>query len=220
MKLFKWEIVGICLMTTSSVFAADRVISGNVNYDVKIDHDIVQATPKNANHTNQVLIIDNTGGNKKTITVGNPQGLGKNNAGKKVDPCSQTNRSDCQNKNLAQLKSDRQNLPNSHFENANLIAASFIGANLTNSSFENAQLKNANFTQAKLTNAQFGNADLSGARLSGATLTNADFSNANLTQADLSGAIIKNISLDNVNLSGARWVDGRICKPHSVGECL
>ncbi len=219
MNLLKILCCGGVFLSIGIAQATDRVISGNVNYDVKIDHDIVQATPKNAKHTNQILIIDNTKGNQKNITIGNPHGLGKNHLEKKSDPCSQTNRSDCQNRNLAHLNSDKKQLPNSNFEQANLFHASFIGAILTNSLFNNANLQNANFTQAKLVNTQFSHANLAGARFVGANLTNADLSYANLAGADLMHANIRNISLENAILSGVRWVDGHICAPHSVGTC-
>jgi len=58
--------------------------------------------------------------------------------------------------------------------------------------------------------------DLSGANLTGANLTGADLSAAsqypsyaNLTGADLSSTI----------LSGTVWIDGRVCKDTSIGQC-
>jgi len=58
-----------------------------------------------------------------------------------------------------------------------------------------------------------------------AILQNADLSNARLVDADLSNADLRGVTLENTdftgaNLSQARWLDGRVCKPHSRGECL
>lgn len=61
---------------------------------------------------------------------------------------------------------------------------------------------------------------LVGADLRHANLTGADLRGANLAQANLSGALLDGAKLDGAVLDGATWVDGRLCREASVGQCI
>ncbi len=92
-------------------------------------------------------------------------------------------------------------------------------------SYVNGEIDGVNFAQANLAGVSFTNASAVGAIFAGANLTNANFVNADLERAnfrgaDLRGANITNASLDGAQLSGARWVDGRVCREGSIARCL
>jgi|ADurb_Met_03_Slu_FD_contig_21_1148789_length_557_multi_12_in_0_out_0_1 uncharacterized protein YjbI with pentapeptide repeats len=103
--------------------------------------------------------------------------------------------------------------------------ALFSGLSL---SFDNAHLQQFNSTnkceKCDLSGANFSNVDMTGARLiganlSGANLSDAIFSDTNLTDANLTGANIKGTNFSGAKLSNATWIDGRKCKPGSMGKC-
>ena len=94
--------------------------------------------------------------------------------------------------------------------------------------FDNAHLQKLNSTnqceKCDLSNANFSNIDMTGARLiganlSGANLSDAIFSDTNLTDANLTGANIKGTNFSGAKLSNTTWVDGKKCKPGSMGKC-
>lgn len=92
-------------------------------------------------------------------------------------------------------------------------------------SYVNGEIDGVNFSQLNLTGVSFTNASAVGAIFVGTNLTNANFVNADLERAnfrgaDLRGANITNASLEGAQLSGARWVDGRVCREGSVARCL
>ena len=92
-------------------------------------------------------------------------------------------------------------------------------------SYVNGEIDGVNFAQANLAGVSFTNASAVGAIFTGANLTNANFVNADLERAnfrgaDLRGANITNASLDGAQLSGAKWVDGRVCREGSIARCL
>jgi hypothetical protein len=109
------------------------------------------------------------------------------------------------------------NLSGANLGGSRLSGANLSGADLSRANLQHSQLDNANLTGANLTNADLKFwVDLSFANLTGANLTRADLSAgsqypsyANLNGADLSSAI----------LSGTVWIDGRICKDTSIGQC-
>jgi len=85
-------------------------------------------------------------------------------------------------------------------------------------------LSGANLSGANLSDAYLSGANLSGANLSGANLSDANLYGGMLARANLSGAILTNVylygvNLDNVNLSSTTWIDGKKCKPGSIGVC-
>ncbi len=122
----------------------------------------------------------------------------------------------------------------SAFEQADLIRVKAIyrcpgcdlsDANLTGINLAYADLSKANLSRANLAGVQLGQAKLIGANLAGADLTGARLFMANLTGANLSGARLLEAKfyktlLDGADLSDAVWVDGKKCKPGSVGKCV
>lgn len=66
-----------------------------------------------------------------------------------------------------------------------------------------------------LVNAKLSHMDLTEANLAGANLIGATFMKATLLGANLDGAKIA-----GADFSGAQWIDGSICQPGSVGQCL
>jgi uncharacterized protein YjbI with pentapeptide repeats len=98
-------------------------------------------------------------------------------------------------------------------------------ANLTGVNLAYADLSKANLSRANLAGVQLGQAKLTGANLTGADLTGARLYMANLTGANLTGARMLEAKpyktlLDGADLSDAVWVDGKKCKPGSVGKCV
>ena len=101
---------------------------------------------------------------------------------------------------------------------------------LTGVNLAYADLQKANLSKSKLTGVQLGQANLAGANLSDADLTGAKLNMTNLTGAKLTGAklteahlyyaVIKGADFSKADLSDAMWVDGKKCKPGSMGECL
>ena len=97
-------------------------------------------------------------------------------------------------------------------------------------SCEGCNLRRANLSGNNLSGANLSHTDLSGANLKGVNLSNADLSNAKLTDAVLSGADLTGANLTGAKLagayttktdfSGAKWVDGKMCQPKSVGRCI
>ena len=92
----------------------------------------------------------------------------------------------------------------SYLKYKDLRDANLQGANLRQANFEGANLSGANLNEAILLGA-----NLEGANLEGATITSAF-----LTKALVAGIRLKGASLDNTY-----WVNGKKCKPGSIGEC-
>ena len=93
----------------------------------------------------------------------------------------------------------------SYLKDKDLRDANLQGANLRQANFEGANLSGANLNEAILLGA-----NLEGANLEGATITSAF-----LTKALVAGIRLKGASLDNTY-----WVNGKQCKPGSIGECI
>lgn len=102
---------------------------------------------------------------------------------------------------------------------AKLAGSRFVGADLYRAKFIRADLSGAKLTGARLIGADFTAADLRGADLSGTNLRQAQFQQAKLEGADLRGAILDATDFLRADLAGAIWVDGRTCRPGSVGRC-
>jgi uncharacterized protein YjbI with pentapeptide repeats len=108
------------------------------------------------------------------------------------------------------IQADVEKLENTKScEKCNLRHANFSKANLAQANLSGADLGGANLRGANLSDA-----DLSGAKLEDAVLSDANLKGANLTGADLAGAY-----LSRTDFSGAKWVNGTICKENSVGKC-
>jgi len=69
---------------------------------------------------------------------------------------------------------------------------------------------NCYLVNAKLSHMDLTEANLEGANLIGATFFKATLLNANLRGAKIAGA----------DFSGAQWIDGSICQPRSIGQCI
>lgn len=125
--------------------------------------------------------------------------------------------------------------PEVNWNNCLKSDSQLTGVDLTSAKLRNSELSSANLMNATLTQADIAYADLQFANLSysnltnvillGANLNQADFSNANLSQADLSYADLTNANLGNTKLDGVRfdnaiWINGQICAPDSIGECI
>jgi len=107
-----------------------------------------------------------------------------------------------------------KDLSRSRFSNTSFIDADLHGSNFTGSNFQYANLTRVNFSYADLSNTR-----LTGARLRGADLTNADLSGSNLSYTNLLNARLGGANLKGARFDNAIWVDGRKCKPGSVGYC-
>jgi hypothetical protein len=90
-------------------------------------------------------------------------------------------------------------------------------------------LRSADLRDLNLFDANLEGANLMGANLENVNLEHATLDDAGLEKANLKSAIIKNASMDhatleetitiNANFEGTVWIDGRICKPGSIGSC-
>jgi hypothetical protein len=106
-----------------------------------------------------------------------------------------------------------------------LDGAVLTNANITAANLQNARLRQAdlayitggiaNFSAANLQQANLLGATLRGAKLRNADLRGANLAYANLLEADLTGA-----QLDGARLDKTVWIDGQVCQPGSVGECV
>ncbi|PHS26630.1 MAG: hypothetical protein COA83_02860 [Methylophaga sp.] len=114
--------------------------------------------------------------------------------------------------------------PNINLENKDLSHAQLRNSQLSQSNLMNAKLSGANLSYAdlhasNLSYSQIQNANLKGANLQNADLSYADLSNSDLSYADLRHANLGGSKLDNVRFDHAIWIDGRVCKEHSIGQC-
>ena len=110
-------------------------------------------------------------------------------------------------------------------ENANLdgLSATNVKMNkvkMNGSSFKNANMRYAQLESADLAYTNFSGASLKGANLHGADLSNAILDGADLRYADLSEANLGGASFKEAQLEEAVWIDGKTCKPGSVGVCV
>ena len=110
-------------------------------------------------------------------------------------------------------------LRGSLFTGADLAYANLSVSNLTDVDLQRATLVGTNLRKSKLHGANLSGANMAYAILQNADLSNARFADADLSNADLRGATLDNTDFTGANLSQARWLDGRVCKPHSRGEC-
>jgi uncharacterized protein YjbI with pentapeptide repeats len=91
-------------------------------------------------------------------------------------------------------------------------------ADLQNASLKGIDLHGANLRNARLTGAWLENADLHGADMHGADAITTIFRGANLEGATLEGGHIGNAQFGGANLSNFTWIDGKKCKPGTVGD--
>lgn len=129
-----------------------------------------------------------------------------------VQPQPNVNWDNCQ---LAALQAKRSDLTDSSIRNANLIKADLQAAKLVSSNFSYTDLSGSNLKKVQLDKAILKGANLRSANLRSSSLKQADLSYADLRDADLQGADLTLVVLDK-----AIWIDGRLCRPGSIGQCL
>lgn len=122
--------------------------------------------------------------------------------------------------NGCEMPAYRTKCPGANLEGADLRGRFLIMADLAG-----ANLKGADLSDLNLWNTRLSKATLSGAKMARAFLTGADLRNANLQFADLRHAFLFRAQADGANfagalLEGARWLNGAICGPGSIGDCL
>ncbi len=110
-------------------------------------------------------------------------------------------------------------LRGSQFTGADLAYANLSLGNLTDVDLQRATLVGTNLRKGSLNGANLSGANMAYVILQNANLSNARFVDADLSNADLRGAILENTDFSGADLSQARWLDGRVCKPGSRGEC-
>ena len=108
-----------------------------------------------------------------------------------------------------------KDLTNSQLRNSQLIGSNFMNATFTGSDLAYADLRFTNLNYTQLQNTILLGSNLKNADLSYADLTNADLSYTDLTNANLGGS-----KLDNVRFGNAIWIDGQLCAPQSIGQCI
>ena len=129
-----------------------------------------------------------------------------------AEPGPSVNWSNCRLENLSVT---RQDLSGARISNAKLRQANLFGSKLVGADLAYRDLVKANLSYADLSGASLKGTSLMGADLAYANLSGADLSFADLSQAVLGGAVLSGAQLGN-----AVWLDGQICIPGSVGQCL
>lgn len=94
------------------------------------------------------------------------------------------------------------------------------GANLRGALLAESDLAYSNLSLANLSYANLERADLIGATLRNADLSSANLQAANLSYTDLTGASLGGADISNAKLDNAIWLDGTLCAPGSLGQCL
>ncbi len=122
------------------------------------------------------------------------------------------NWTNCQKDGLNLGKVD---LREANLSNVRLSNSSLAGAVLSHANVAFADLSASDLRSTRLIGANLQGVNLRGAKLAGADLSLADLSYADLTGADLTGA-----TLNGTKMHKAKWIDGRLCMPGSVGGCL
>lgn len=112
------------------------------------------------------------------------------------------------------------NLHDKILSNAQLRNSQLVGSNLMNTKLTNADMAYTDLRFSNLSYSQLQNAQLLGANLRNADLSYTDLSNANLSYADLTNANLGGSKIDNARFDNAIWIDGQICAPQSIGQCI
>ncbi|MBI5451322.1 MAG: pentapeptide repeat-containing protein [Gammaproteobacteria bacterium] len=111
-------------------------------------------------------------------------------------------------------------LANISLRKASMENMDLRGADLHHSNLAEASLAFSILDQSHLEGATLTGGNLKGVSLRGAILSEALLQDADLSYADLTGAIIDGADFSNANLGKAKWIDGSLCAPESVGRCL
>jgi pentapeptide repeat protein len=131
--------------------------------------------------------------------------------------CSAPAASEVNWSNCLKPKLDLQNkdLTNSQLRNSQLIGSNFMNTNFIGSDLAYADLRFTDLNHSQLQNTILLGSNLRNADLSYADLTNADLSYTDLTNANLGGS-----KLNNARFGNAIWIDGQLCAPQSIGQCI
>ncbi|MBL4762641.1 MAG: pentapeptide repeat-containing protein [Gammaproteobacteria bacterium] len=124
------------------------------------------------------------------------------------------------NVNWSHCQKDGASLTGKNLNHATLISISLINAQLSHAQLQASDLSYANLKGANMRSADLSNARLMGANLVGASLHSANLSHSDMRYTDLSGANLQNAQLTGALLGSAIWVDGKTCKPGSIGNCI
>lgn len=127
-------------------------------------------------------------------------------------PAPQVNWNNC---SLQGVQLEGRDLRISKMRNTDLAGASLRGALLAESDLAYSNLSLTNLSYADLERA-----DLIGATLRNADLSSANLRSANLSYTDLTGASLGGADISNAKLDNAIWLDGSLCAPGSLGQCL
>ncbi len=111
------------------------------------------------------------------------------------------------------------NLKNADLSNAQLRNSQLSESNLMNATLNGADLAFADLYSANLSYSRMQNTNLKGANLKHADLSYADLTNSDLSYADLSQANLGGSKLDNARFDHAIWINGKVCKTGSIGQC-
>lgn len=111
-------------------------------------------------------------------------------------------------------------LPNSVLENSQLRNSQLVGSNLMNSTLSGSDMAYIDLRFANLSYSQLNNVLLLGADLKNADFSYADLSDSDLSYADLRNANLGASKLENTRFDHAIWIDGKLCLPPSIGQCI
>tara|TARA_R110001606_G_scaffold361754_7_gene515290 strand:- start:206914 stop:207810 length:897 start_codon:yes stop_codon:yes gene_type:complete len=124
------------------------------------------------------------------------------------------------NVNWANCIKPQLNLHDKILTDAKLRNSQLVGSNMMNTTLNNADMAYADLRFTNLSYSQLQNSLLLGANLKNADLSYTDLSDADLSYADLTGANLGGSKLDNTRFDNAIWIDGQICAPQSIGQCI
>ncbi|MES2509515.1 MAG: pentapeptide repeat-containing protein [Pseudomonadota bacterium] len=108
----------------------------------------------------------------------------------------------------------RRDLSGQKLDNAGIRQTRLIMVNM-----ERADLRKVNFEGANLGFGRFVKANAQAANFTNATLYGADFTDADLREATFDKVDMATVRLKGADLTGAKWSDGRVCGPISIGVC-
>lgn len=122
---------------------------------------------------------------------------------------------------MPRLTAKRLTASGTRLVNADLSGGDFQRARIVDSDWRGAKLIGASLRGARIIASDFDEADLRAADLRDAVLIGGTFRFADLRGADFLGADDESLpDFTGADLSGARWVDGSICRRGSIGTCL
>lgn len=132
---------------------------------------------------------------------------------------------DCDSKpvpgvNWRNCKLDGLQLENAELDGVQLSNGSVRGARLSAGKFNRGDMQYVDLSDSDLSYAELKSASMKGATLRYADLSYADLSGADLSFADLTGANLGGAAMHRVRLDNAIWINGALCQPGSLGNCV